>query len=243
MQIITFMLLVVSATAAFAEVEFVGMTDTEVRVGRDHYGLSDVELQRLAYLKSIDQPFAQNLSPIELLGKYAQTDHERDHYAQVYASLMADQMQRAQSWALAVAKATQETDYTQLTLAGATNIITGLERLGLSAPTSDAHRDQYLTRQQNRKAGQTLFVSLDCASACDRAIKAAVPDTVTAGSPSLDIVFVGAVAADESAIIDWIRRQQIAQSVLNSGKILLHIDSDYWRERRDGDRVPQVIRQ
>jgi integrating conjugative element protein (TIGR03759 family) len=224
-----------------AEVSYADQLLANQQSIREQYGLDEEEWQRVAYLQRLDQPFGDNLSPIELLGKYAETDQERERYARLYTALYVDQMRRSQAWALAIQKIAQDRDLTRDVLNTTPQIKQGLDRLGIHPPITDATHALYQHRQNSQHAATTLFVSLDCDEPCSEAINRQTRQVLAGFINKVDIVFVNSDSNDQEEIIDWVSRHDLNFTELHSGKVELHFDSDHWRRLRTSDDVPSVI--
>lgn len=232
---------VFAETNRHAEVSYADQLFVNQQSVREQYGLDEEEWQRVAYLQMLDQPFGDNLSPVELLGKYAETDQERQRYARLYTALYVDQMRRSQAWALAIQQVAQERDLTRNVLNMTPQIEQGLDRLGIRPPITDATHALYQQRQNSQHAATTLFVSLNCDEPCSEAINRQTRQVLAGFISKVDIVFVNSDSDDQEEIIDWVSRHDLNFAELHSGKVELHFDSDHWRRLRTSDDVPSVI--
>ncbi|MEM7258310.1 MAG: hypothetical protein AAF404_13100 [Pseudomonadota bacterium] len=232
---------VIAETALQSEVTYSDLSVIDRQIATERYGLDDKEWQWALYLKAVDRPFGQNLSPIELLGKYAETDEERERYARIYTAVTIDQMRRSQAWALAIQKVAQERDLTREVLASTPQIKAGLERLGIRPPITDATRALYQRRQTLKQSATTLFVSLDCDKPCGELAGKLSRQVMAGFRDKLDVVFIGSDGEDQHDIFDWANAQQLSSEMLRNGAIELHLDSQHWRAFRTTDEVPQVV--
>ncbi|OED38015.1 hypothetical protein AB833_21465 [Chromatiales bacterium (ex Bugula neritina AB1)] len=228
-------------TTRHTEVTYDERSAMDRQVYSERYGLDAEELNRVVYLQSLDRPFGDQLSPIELLGKYAETNEDRERYAQLYTTIYVDQMRRSQAWALAIQQVAQERDLTQEVLQSTPQITAGLDRLRIHPPLTDATHALYQQQRSKSDNSKTLLVSLACDATCGELASQLSRQVLAGFTEKLDIVFVGSDRQDEVAIMDWAARHQLNAALLQRGAVALHVDSDHWRALRDSDVVPRVL--
>lgn len=239
--VLTMSPVVAAESAHQPEVTYATLSAIDREIATERYGLDDNEWDRVLYLTAVDRHFGDNLSPIELLGKYAETDSDRERYARLYTAVTIDQMRRSQAWALAIQKVAQERDLTREVLDSTPQIQAGLDRLGIRPPVTDATRALYQRRQTSQQSATTLFVSLACEAPCGDLAGKLSRQVLAGFRDKLDIVFIGSDAKDQNDIIEWVNTQAINTGLLRDGSVELHVDSQYWRALRTSDDVPRVI--
>lgn len=212
------------------------------------YGLTVDELQQATMLKQVDAPFSDaNLSPLEILGKYAATQYDRDRYARRFVEVMADNIARSQRWAVSVREATLQQDYTRDMLNASPQLREHLERARVTPGLGDTSRDVFLQRERTplamspvtRQAGRVVvFVQHDCA-ACDAAFSSAYREALS-GGPVVHAVYMGTDNAD--VVFDWARTVGIKRDHLGAQIVSVHLDSESWQRLRGTHEPPVVIR-
>jgi len=225
------------SSAALLEIEH-----TEIE--KNQFRLTDKEVSRAKRLRHLDRSFGvENLSAVELLGKYAKTDAERLKYARKHVTAMADNVGRAQAWGMAVYEATQEINLVEEILSTNPMIEAGLNRMRMAVPRSD-YSDFDKPPIVKTEPGRTLMMSLKCGDECDQEFAEQFVLVMENKVDHLDVVFVGSSNSDTDAIFAWAKSMAISKKVLEAGNVNLHIDDVEWKEMRNGqDSVPRLIRQ
>lgn len=209
------------------------------------FELTEEQVIRVQSLRMLDSPYGvDNLSALELLGKYAETDAEREEFARKHVIAMADNIGRSQAWSLAIYKAARSEEFVSQILAANPIISQELSLLGMSPPNQDSSASTAAERYAKKPApGRTLMVALDCESECIEAFSLAQNDVLSGRVESLDVVFVDSTEEDQTKIFNWARARGISRAELISGKFNLHTDSDEWIAVRNGlSKVPRLIR-
>lgn len=202
------------------------------------YGLSEEETARVRVLKVADRPFGvENLSSLELLGKYARNDTEREDYARRYLEVAAENAIKANMWALTINRVSKGRDFMAEAAYREPEFVRNLELAGM-----DVSGFSYAKKVENPTKTADIFLSLECGEPCDQEFHELYVNLKARALEQINVVFVGARSADEQAIFDWAREKKIKKSELESASVQLHIDNAHWAVARDGDDVPQVLR-
>jgi len=207
------------------------------------YQLTDEEVSKAQRLRTVDRSYGvENLSAVELLGKYARTDAERMKYARKHVTAMADNVGRSQAWGMAVYEATQEGNLVTDILAANPVIEDGLNRMRMAVPRSD-YSDFDKPDIVMTEPGRTLMIKTDCGDKCDEAFAKEFVLVMENKVDHLDVVFVESTDEDTESIMAWARSMAVSQEVLKSGNVNLYVDDEEWKALRNGkDSVPRLIR-
>lgn len=227
---------VARSSASFYDAEMSG-------IDRAQYDLTEKEVSRAQRLRIIDRSFGvDNLSAVELLGKYAKTDTERMEYARKHVTAMADNVGRSQAWGMAVYAASQESNLVASILDSNPLIEDGLNRMRMAVPRTDYTDFDRKPPMLRTEPGRTLMMSVDC-DECDEVFAKEFVLVMENKVDHLDVVFVDSTADDIDEIFGWAKSMAISKSVLESGKVNLHTDDEAWRDlRNDLEGVPRLIR-
>lgn len=147
-----------------------------------------------------------NISPIEVLGIHAESDAERDRYAQMWAQLMFEDAERVLEFQRAYDRA--------------------IGRLTRLLPIIDSERLKKVNINTDLKLKPSdrvlFFVSLDC-SICSVVYErvSGLQDRVN----GIDIYFVNVEGQQKQAIREWAQHVQISPSDVRSGKVSLNLDN------------------
>lgn len=212
------------------------------QINMSQFSLTEVEAARVERLRRVDVSFGvSNLSALELLGKYAETDLERMEYARKHVLAMVDNVGRSQAWSLAVYEASQEENMVDALLRSNPGVEEGLAKLNMAAPDDDW--SGFRRGVADPLPTRTLFVSLDCREKCFSAYLHEQAKVFSREVTSLDVVFVGSKTSDENAIFKWAKEVKIDGSALENRLINLHVDNADWRKVRKGiSKVPRLVR-
>lgn len=147
-----------------------------------------------------------NISPIEVLGIHAQSDAERDRYAQMWAQLMFEDAERVLEFQRAYDRAIKE--LTQI------------------VPIIDSERLQNINRINDLKLMSSdrvlFFTSLDC-EICTVVYERL--SRLQSKVKGIDIYFVNVDGLERKAIRDWAEHVQISPLDVRSGKVSLNLDN------------------
>jgi len=216
--------------------------DVQAKFETELYDLTEEETERVAVLRIADRPFgAENLSPLELLGKYAVSESEREDYARRYLHVAAENTVKSNAWALTIEKMSREKDYIGEAIAANPSVERMLRELNIDLGGFNKSDFAPALGVISPTRTVTLFTTLDC-DACDQAFRQLHRDIKSTALDQVNVVFVGSVIEDQDDIFDWARSVSILKKELEAESIVLHIDGDQWKQVRDGDDVPQVIR-
>lgn len=218
-------------------------TDPETaQLNMNQFDLTEAEAIRAEKLKALDVSFGvANLSAVELLGKYSETQVERLKYARKHVIATADNVGRSQAWALAVYEVSQEQNMVAAVLNTNPSISAGLAKLKMGVPRGDWSGFDRAGAQPEKK--RTLFVSLSCGDECIDSFISQKEKVLNHTVSALDVVFVGSTSLDEVSIFNWARHAGVTYEALESGMLNLHIDDEQWVELRNGyNDVPRLVR-
>ena len=212
------------------------------QLNMSQFELTEAEAIRVEKLKALDVSFGvSNLSAVELLGKYSETQVERLKYARKHVIATADNIGRSQAWALAVYEVSQEQNMVAAVLNANPAIREGLATLKMSAPGDDWSGFDRDGRAPEKK--RTLFVSLSCGDACVDSFIDQKDKVIDRTVSALDVVFVGSTSLDQVSIFDWAKHAGVTYEALESGILNLHIDNEEWVAFRNGyNDVPRLVR-
>lgn len=170
------------------------------------WGLSPTEWQRYETLMTGIRGSVSpvSLSPIEVLGIHARTDAERRQYAEQWARLMHEDVERV----LAFQRAYDE----------ALRRLYGNEPLISSAATPRA--TQAALARSDRLL---LFVSREC-SACDGVVKDVL--RLQPQVAGIDIYLVGVKPDAPRAVQDWAANHGIPVALVKAGQVTLNFEGD-----------------
>lgn len=196
-----------------------------------YWALSEAEVQRVDSLVNIERAFSQveRLTPFELLGKYADSDADRRHYAEQYATAMAEHQRRSLRWAVAV-----------------TEVLKEREQSSQQALLNDPLIGAYLrSLSQSRLPGMAprwhLHVPAEPCESCAALVAASVAALDEGTIDGLDVIFIGMDHADEQAVIDWVQESGFSAEDIRGDRITVNIDSVAWRRERAGRDEPALL--
>ncbi len=214
-----------------------------VSLTMSQFDLTEAEAIRAERLRLLDTSFGDaNLSAVELLGKYADTEVARLRYARKHVIAAADNVGRSQAWALAIYRVSQEQDMVSAILATNPEIREGLARLNMTAPGDDwSGFDR--GGSPLFTGTRTLFVGLDCGEPCLDAFHAENAKRRMGQFAALNLVFVGTTSLDETRVFNWAKKADVSYESLEAGALNLHIDDSDWQQMRNhSNDVPLVVR-
>ncbi len=233
-------------------IRFDRLVETQASVEAEYYEFTDDEKERLNYLRVIDAPFSvENISGLELLGKYAETTDERDEYARRFVAAHSDNVVRSNVWALTVARVARETDLTLDATENSPALVRELAEHGFTLTKGDVGKSLFNDRKERRAASMldklgrssrvvNYFVSFECGDDCSERFKKLHSENVSGVIGELNIIFIGTTDSDSDKVFDWAREHSITKAELLQGSINLHVDNEYWTGVRAGDDVPQI---
>lgn len=197
----------------------------------EYWALDHAEVQRVESLVNIERAFSQvdRLTPFELLGKYAESDAERRHYAERYATAMADHQRRSLRWAVSV-----------------TTVLKAQEQGAQQALLSDPLIAAYLrsvgpSRRPASAPRWHLHVPATPCAECAALVDASVTALEQGAIEGLDVIFIGMDHADEPAVIDWVQASGFSSDDIRGNRITVNIDSEAWRRERAGRDEPVLL--
>lgn len=198
-------------------------------IASEYWDLSQDEIVRLNILVNVERAFSDvdNLTPYEILGKYADTDSERREYAKRYVLAQSSHQKRSLRWAAMVADSAKkhEAEHRAEVLTDSTIS----KYLGALSPLPTSKVE---TRWH-------LHVPATC-STCEAIIDRASSEIQSGAIEGLDVVFVGMRQVDEKLIKDWVKRAGFNRSDLGS-RVTINLDSDSWSRERGGHDVPMLL--
>lgn len=149
---------------------------------------------------------SEKISPIEVLGIHAQSEAERERYAQKWAQLMLEDAERVLKFQRAYDQA--------------------IVKLTQGIPLIDPKRLQSIKRNNGLKLSSDdrilFFTTLDC-PACSVVYEQI--SKLQSEVKSIDIYFVNVEGADQQAIRNWAQEVQISPSEVQLGKVSLNLDN------------------
>lgn len=210
------------------------------------WGLTLNEYERYLELKIIDSSYsAENISPLEVLGKYA-TGAEQKRYARLHQRLYADNQRRTMNWLIAIQAAAG--DFQPVDLYDASPEIqaylgsTGITRptiASLGSPSQAAPvAPQSETQQRIR-----LFIPYDCDEKCSQRFQALSFKQALGQYTGIDVVFADAknTETDLSHIRIWATEQNIAVEDVRAKNVTLNYDSETYRALRGDAKLPVAM--
>ena len=201
-------------------------------LARDHWQLNENEIERLELLVNIERAFTDvdNLTPFEILGKYAESELERRRYADRYTEAMADHQRRSFRWAVMVATSAKEREAQAQAELQNDPVLRGyLSSLRHGAASTDPGPARW-----------HLHVPVECAD-CQSIVNAAVEQLDSGGIEGLDVIFIGMEDVDESAVRNWIDSAGLSIEDIQSDRITVNLDEDEWLQERLGQDEPMIV--
>ena len=189
------------------------------------WGLTSTEWDRHLQLKQgIRGSLSDSrISPIEVLGIHARSDHERDRYAKMWSTMMLEDADRILKFQRAYDKAIAELTQT-LPLIDPTRLQAAYEE-----PESPLKVDDRIL----------FFASLDCA-ACEIVFDRIQP--LIEEVAGIDIYFVEANGKDHAHIREWASKREIEPSEVRSQRVSINLDNGLLKELRPQARdVPFLL--
>lgn len=193
------------------------VTNTSTAMSREalasHWGLTAKEWERFETLKQGPRGYwSPSLDPLTALGMEAQSDAERQRYAELQVKMEVARVEKELAYQRAYNQAFQRLYPEMLPVQGMAVDDTGLRM----SPTvsSQGHR-------------QLLFVKPGCAP-CDRRARK-LQDAGTA----FDVYVIGSAGKDE-AIRSWAKKVGIKPTLVQSGQITLNHDNGLWQNAFGG---------
>lgn len=197
------------------------------------WGLSLEEFERYRELSVVDRHFsAENITPYEVLGKYATSQRDQLRYAEMYRDKMMENQIRALEWWASVNAVVDPTD---------TDFLKGYTPntdREVAAMMQDAQAHE-LAKWGRDNPGQSstvrrayFFVDATCTKDCQTEFekaKALIDDNTLAG---IDVVFKGMDVADRDQVTAWAVSQKIGVEEVRERTITLNHDTAAYRELR-----------
>ena len=194
------------ATPALASVQSANELTPMAVARAQRWGLSPTEWQRYETLMTgiRGSVSPSSLSPIEVLGIHARTDAERREYAEQWARLMHEDVERV----LAFQRAYDE----------------ALRRLYGNEPLISSAATPRLTQAALARSDRLLlFVSREC-PACDDAVKDVL--RLQSQVAGIDIYLVGVESDAPRAVQDWAANHGIPVALVKAGQVTLNFEGD-----------------
>lgn len=194
------------ATPALASVQSANELTPMAVARAQRWGLSPSEWQRYETLMTgiRGSVSPSSLSPIEVLGIHAHTDAERRQYAELWARLMHEDVERV----LAFQRAYDE----------------ALRRLYGNEPLISSAAMPRPTQAALAKSDRLLlFVSREC-PACDGAVKDVL--RLQPQVAGIDIYLVGVKPDAPRAVQDWAANHGIPAALVKAGQVTLNFEGD-----------------
>lgn len=203
------------------------------------WGLSNDEYARYTELKVIDASFAaENVTPYEVLGKYARNPSEQLKYAKLFRDRMVENQARSLEWWAAVQEVTRNLTAQSYTTR-APNAEKQVNRLLQKG--SDFVQGRAKAVQMSTLYRVTLFVAHDCEERCQSTFKKAM-DAQKAGTVAgVDVVFVGMDSANTNVVTQWAIANHIPAETVNSRIVTLNHDNETFTRLRAGRGVPLLV--
>lgn len=225
------------------------------------WGLSDAEVSRLLVVREIAGPHVdlEMISPVELLGIYAETAEQRKEYARRYIRAQQEHRVKSMEWAITVASiAASEAGsfasgspmiseygkHTDQSLDQARHEYFKGGRYEQNNPPA-SFTTQFATRVQQNAVREiakraVVYVEFDC-NRCDRAVTEALEKQRNTEIPGVDVIFSGVAGNAQKEISEWAVRMGVTQAEVGSRSVTLNYETKYWLEKRAGRKIPLVI--
>ncbi len=196
---------------------------------RQHWELSDLEWTRYKHLMAGIRGSISpaNISPIEVLGTHARSEHERRQYAEIWAKMRHDDAERIIAFQQAYNEAFQ--------------------KLYPNQPLIDPNRLKK-NRQAKTEIGDSdrilVFIKIKQCPECDSLVQR-LTHHPTLRAQQLDLYFVDTQAKrDDARIRQWAKAQGIDKKRLKNGTITLNHDRGnyYQLTQQLVGPVPQVFK-
>lgn len=214
-----------------------GTTDADF----SHWGLTPEEQKNYLSVAKIEQAFSDisKLSPFEVLGKFAQNDADRRHYAKRFVAAMVDNQRRALEWSIAVADEIAKEDQGKKLLSSP--LIRGyLSDIGYTEPSKKVIPVIGSTMGHIEKR-LTLFIAANDCDSCDSAFRDAFDKLDTGKYNGIDVVFVGMKIENRKAATQWAMKNGITADMVEQRKITLNVESDALNAIQQNRAIPVAI--
>lgn len=209
------------------------------------WGLTINEYERYLELKIVDSSYsADNISPLEVLGKYA-TGAEQKRYARLHQRLYADNQRRTMNWLIAIQA--ESDNFQPVDLYDASPEIQAyLGSTGITRPTIAALGSPSSVRpiasQPEAEAQQRirLFIPYDCDEACIQVFQSLSFKQSLGRYTGIDVIFADAknTEPDLKHIRNWASTQKIDVEDVRAKNITLNYDSEAYKALRGNATLP-----
>lgn len=212
--------------------------EQRLAIESEYYELDVDEIERVRVLRVLDKPFSvDDFSSIELLGKYATSEEEREKYARAYLEVTAQNSVRSSMWALAIQKVSSDEDVIKDVVEGFPEVKIALAEIGFSL---DGFGEPGSKTRVIKTAD--VYVSLDCKEECFREFGRMHTAVMLKAVDRVNVVFVGSDVSDQDEIYDWARARNVTKEQMMNKQVQLHFDGPAWAKKRESDEVPQTVR-
>ncbi|MDC0434765.1 hypothetical protein OAM69_03890 [bacterium] len=214
--------------------------------------LSDEEVDRYIELKIKDRHFSDGqISPIEVLGKYARNEDEGRHYATRFVALMKQQSTNAIEWRSYVQQAETDSLNERILEILETTIATQQEFRKADLPVAhfkNQVRDEQLGIDKSPEAkiariskpDVRFFVDVnDCNADCSTLWDKLREEQTTDVYGMLAVIFVNEPSRDE--IRAWVSKSGITENDLNLLKVRLDHENEVYAKYRKDNPAPYAI--
>jgi len=205
------------------------------------WDLSEAEYRRYERLRVVDAAFSSaDVTPYEVLGKYAESAAERRRYARRFRERYLDNRRRAAEWMIAVAEAGEEAPPDAFAMIDASETIRNLLAAnGLSR--EDFAPEPLADRSAGGDDRVRYFLTTDCGERCESELDTLLTQQLLGTYPGVDLVFTDTrdTPTDRQRIRAWAARHALAPALVASRALTLNFDAPKHRALR-GDRSPPI---
>lgn len=202
------------------------------------WSLTDEEMVTYQQLIEKERAFTDvdALSPYEILGKHANTEHEKKRYAKLFVKSMVNNHIKALEWSILVSNEVNDSDPANNLFAS--NLVNEyLQEIGYKKKGAS---NDFISPIET-KSRLAFYTDATC-NDCDMGQVTQLMKMVKGGRfNGIDVVFVGMGSPDQKLATSWAVAQGITADMVNKKQITLNFESGTYKIKRKGRETPLVL--